>query len=95
MKSMDFFVWQGAGGVNSKSIHDECNAARRKKTRFHGAFMGWDWYKVFYDRLVAAGKPKKIVLVACMRKLLTILNAMVKAGKPWDATVHHPEPKIA
>jgi hypothetical protein len=35
-----------AGGVNSLSIHDECNAARRKKTRFHGAFMGWDWYKV-------------------------------------------------
>jgi hypothetical protein len=33
-----------AGGVNSESIHDECNAARRKKTRFHGAFMGWDWY---------------------------------------------------
>ncbi|MDQ2987764.1 MAG: IS110 family transposase [Pseudomonadota bacterium] len=51
--------------------------------------------KVFYDRLVAAGKPKKVALVACMRKLLTILNAMVKAGKPWDATVHHPEPKMA
>jgi hypothetical protein len=44
MKSMDFFAWQGAGGVNSESIHDDCNAARRKKTRFHGAFMGWDWY---------------------------------------------------
>ena len=27
-------------------IHDECNAGRRKKTRFHGAFMGWDWYNV-------------------------------------------------
>lgn len=51
--------------------------------------------KVFYDRLVAAGKPKKVALVACMRKLLTILNTMVKAGKPWDATVHHPEPKMA
>ena len=51
--------------------------------------------KVFYARLVAAGKPKKVALVACMRKLLTILNAMVKAGKQWDATVHHPEPKTA
>ena len=51
--------------------------------------------KVFYDRLVAAGKPKKVALVACMRKLLTILNAMVKAGKPWDAMAHHPEPKMA
>ena len=44
--------------------------------------------KVFYNRLVAAGKPKKVALVACMRKLLTILNAIVKAGKPWDASLH-------
>jgi transposase len=44
--------------------------------------------KAFYDRLVLAGKPKKVALVACMRKLLTILNAMVKAGKPWDASLH-------
>jgi hypothetical protein len=36
MKPMDFFVWQDAGEVNSRAIHDECNAARRKKTRFHG-----------------------------------------------------------
>jgi transposase len=42
----------------------------------------------FYQRLVAAGKPKKVALVACMRKLLTILNAMVKTGKPWDAALH-------
>lgn len=45
--------------------------------------------RVFYARLVAAGKPKKVALVACMRKLLTILNAMVKADKPWDASLHH------
>lgn len=42
----------------------------------------------FYQRLLAAGKPKKLALVACMRKLLTILNAMVRAGKPWDASLH-------
>jgi transposase len=42
----------------------------------------------FYQRLVAAGKPKKVALVACMRKLLTILNAMVRTGKPWDAALH-------
>jgi transposase len=39
--------------------------------------------KAFYDRLVAAGKPKKLALVACMRKLLTILNAMLRTGCPW------------
>lgn len=38
----------------------------------------------FYHRLLAAGKPKKLALTACMRKLLTILNAMVRDHKPWQ-----------
>ena len=40
--------------------------------------------KSFYERLLNAGKPKKVALTACMRKLLTILNAMVKNGTDWD-----------
>lgn len=40
----------------------------------------------FYRRLVGRGKPKKLALVACMRKLLTMLNAMVRSGEPWTAT---------
>jgi transposase len=40
--------------------------------------------KAFYERLLARGKPKKVALVACMHKLLTILNAMVKHNTPWD-----------
>jgi transposase len=39
--------------------------------------------RAFYQRLVAAGKPKKLALVACMRKLLTILNVMVRTGQRW------------
>ncbi len=39
--------------------------------------------KTFYERLVAAGKAKKVALVACMHKLLTIMNAMVKQRTPW------------
>ena len=39
--------------------------------------------KVVYDRLVGAGKAKKVALVACMRKLLVILNAIVRDRKPW------------
>ena len=39
----------------------------------------------YYQRLLAAGKPKKVALVACMRKLLVILNAMLKQGSPWRA----------
>jgi transposase len=37
-----------------------------------------------YARLLAVGKPKKVALVACMRKLLTILNAMVRDGQPFQ-----------
>ena len=37
----------------------------------------------FYQKLLAAGKPKKLALVACMRKLLVILNAMLKHGASW------------
>ena len=39
--------------------------------------------QAFYSRLVAAGKPKKVAIVACMRKLLTILNAIVRDQVPW------------
>lgn len=46
--------------------------------------------RVFHQRLRAAGKAKKVALVACMRKLLTILNAMLRDGQPWVG-----EPKIA
>jgi transposase len=42
--------------------------------------------RAFYTRLLAAGKPKKLALVACMRKLLTILNTMVRTGERWSAT---------
>lgn len=37
-----------------------------------------------YDRLVAAGKPRKVALVACMRRLLVILNAMARDATPWN-----------
>lgn len=41
--------------------------------------------KAFYQHLLAAGKPKKVALTACMHKLLTIINAVIKSGKPWQA----------
>ena len=44
--------------------------------------------RAFYQRLLAAGKPKKLALTACMRKLLTILNAMVKTGQHWTPQVN-------
>jgi transposase len=41
--------------------------------------------KAFYERLRKAGKPAKVALTACMHKLLTIINAVIKSGKPWQA----------
>lgn len=39
--------------------------------------------KAFYQRLVSSGKPKKVALVACLRKLLVMLNAMMKHDQAW------------
>jgi len=41
--------------------------------------------KAFYDRLVAKGKEKKVALIACMRKLICILNVMIARRQKWDA----------
>ena len=43
--------------------------------------------KAFFARLTAAGKPFKVAMTACMRKLLTILNAMLKTNQPWQPRV--------
>lgn len=48
-----------------------------------------------YRRLLAAGKPKKVAMVACMRKLLTILNAMMRDRATWDANRHAVAAQIA
>ena len=45
--------------------------------------------RAFYERLLAAGKLKKVALVACMRKLITILNAMVRDARPFDPHLNH------
>ncbi len=42
--------------------------------------------RAFYQRLVAAGNPKTVALIACMRKLLTILNVMMRTNTSWRQT---------
>jgi len=42
----------------------------------------------FYQRLKARGKPHKVAMVACMRKMLTILNAMVRQSTPWTPEIN-------
>jgi transposase len=43
--------------------------------------------RTFYERLLAQNKPKKLALVACIRKLLVILNTMARTNEPWRQPV--------
>ena len=70
-------VWGGRSIVRS-TLH----MAMLSAVRFNPVI------KTFYDRLIAAGKPKKVALVACSHKLLRILNAMARTGKPWSDESH-------
>ena len=61
--------------------------ARVRAVLYMGALVATRYNPVIrslYQRLLAAGKPKKLALTACMRKLLTILNSMVKSGHRWN-----------
>lgn len=69
-------IWGGRAPVRSALYLSVWSAAR--------------WNPVicrFYDRLRSQGKPPKVAQVACMRKLITILNAMVRDGRSWDASI--------
>jgi transposase len=70
-------VWGGRANVRAVVFRAAIVAIR------HNAVM-----RAFYERLLAAGKPKKVAIVAAMRKLLTILNAMLRDQRLWDATRH-------
>jgi transposase len=65
-------VWGGRAHVRAVLYMSTLAAVR------HNAVL-----KAFYERLRAVGKAPKVALTACMRKLLTILNAMVKHQTPW------------
>jgi transposase len=43
--------------------------------------------KATYQRLLAAGKPKKVAIIACIRKMVVILNSMLRDGSKWDANM--------
>lgn len=71
------FIWGGRAEVRAVLYMATVSAIRCNDTIKH-----------FANRLKQAGKPAKVVIVACMRKLLTIMNAMLKNNVPWT-------PKIA
>lgn len=66
-------TWGGRAGVRAALYMAVLSAMR------HNPVL-----RPFYQRLRAAGKPKKVAMVACMRKLLTILNAVLKSDSPWS-----------
>jgi transposase len=71
-------VWGGRASVRNVLFMATLAAARYNPA-----------IRAFHSRLSAAGKPKKVVVVACMRKFLTMLNAMLRDSVPWRATPTH------
>lgn len=67
------FIWGGRADVRAVLYMAALTAMRCNET-----------IKIFAERLKQAGKPAKVVIVACMRKLLTIMNAMLKNNAPWN-----------
>lgn len=67
------FVWGGRAEVRTVLYMATVSAIR-----FNSSI------KAFAERLKQAGKPGKVVIVACMRKLLTIMNAILKSNTPWN-----------
>ena len=60
---------------------------RVRTALYMGAMNAKRWnppLKAFFDRLVTAGKPKKLAIIAVARKLLTILNAIIRDKTPWQ-----------
>jgi transposase len=66
-------VWGGRAALRASLYMATLSAVRCNKP-----------VRALYERLTQAGKPKKVALVACMRKLLTILNAMVRTAQRWN-----------
>ena len=71
------FIGGGRAGVRSALFMGAMVAARHNPP-----------LKAFYQRLIAAGKEKMVALVAVARKLLTILNAILRDGQPWREQTH-------
>ena len=67
-------VWGGRAGVRAVLYMSALVASRHNPV-----------IRACYQRLLARGKPKKVALTACMRKLLVILNAIVRTNTPWQA----------
>jgi len=67
------FVWGGRADVRAVLYMATVSAIQHN-----------DAIKAFAERLKKAGKPPKVVIVACMRKLLTVMNAMLKNNTPWN-----------
>lgn len=71
------FVWGGRAAVRNTLYMAALTASRHNPV-----------IRAFYERLVDRGKPHKVALTACMRKLIVILNAMAKTSQSWNPDLH-------
>lgn len=69
------FIWGGRAPIRAVLYMNATSAARSNSA-----------IRALYTRLIAAGKPYKVAITACMHKLLTILNAIARTATPWQET---------
>lgn len=68
--------------IHASNTLERLHKEVKRRTRFNSVLKA----------LLSTGKPKKVALVACMRKLLTTLNAMLRKSEEWDESYHHVTP---
>jgi transposase len=76
-------------GKHRGERHIAGGRATVRKSLYMATLSARSWnptIRTFAERLKAAGKPFKVVMIACMRKLLTILNTMLRNNQPWNSS---------
>ena len=87
--------YQRQSGTSKGRAHVEGGRGALRRAAYLAAMAAKlhnPWTKALYRRLRAAGKPAKVALIALARRLITVLNAMLRDGKPWrdsDTAVSH------
>ena len=77
--------------INRQLLHEPLKETRNRKPLRPNPVAPWELrvgpLRIFYERLVGRGKPKKAALAAVARKLLVAINAMIRDRRPWEPAV--------
>ena len=71
-----------------RSLYRACRSVATHDAQAQVTVYKTAWGIRFRERLAAAGKPPKLIIVAMMRKLVHVAFGVLKSGKPFDSTLH-------